>query len=77
VNLRVSNILIAVGAALFVVGLILRFFPSAFSWFGHLPGDIRYQSGETQVFIPLTSMLVVSVVATLVINLVGRLFRGE
>lgn len=75
--MRASSILIVAGAGLLLVGLILRFVPNAFSWFGNLPGDIRYQSGDTQVFIPITSMLVVSVAATLVINLVGRLFRGE
>ena len=75
--MRVSTVLIVVGAGLLVVGVALRFFPSMFSWFGHLPGDIRYQSGDTQVFIPITSMLVVSVVATLLFNLFGRLFRGN
>jgi hypothetical protein len=29
------------------------------------------------VFIPITSMLVVSVILTVVLNLVGRLFRGD
>jgi hypothetical protein len=76
-TVRVSNILIVAGVALLVLGLVLRYFPNAFSWFGHLPGDIRYQTGNTQVFIPITSMLVVSVAATLVISLIGRLFRGE
>jgi hypothetical protein len=73
---RLSNILIVIGAAILLVGLILRLFPSAFSWFGHLPGDIHYQGENAQVFIPVTSMLVVSVVGTLIFNLAGRLF-GE
>jgi hypothetical protein len=74
---RTSDILIAIGAGLLALGVLLRFFPSLFSWFGHLPGDIHHQSGNTEVFIPITSMLLVSVVATVVINLVARLFRGE
>jgi len=74
--LRLSNLLIVVGAVIFLVGVILRYFPSAFSWFGNLPGDIHFQGENTQVFIPITSMLVVSVVATLIFNLAGRFF-GE
>ncbi len=74
--MRLSNILIVVGAALLLVGVLLRFFPGLFSWFGNLPGDIRYQGENTTVFIPITSMLVVSVVATLIINLATRWSRG-
>lgn len=74
--MRVSSLLIAVGVGIALIGVVLRYFPDAFSWFGNLPGDIKYESETGRVFIPLTSMLVVSVVATVIINLVGRLFRG-
>jgi hypothetical protein len=75
--MRASNVLIVIGAALLVVGVLLRFFPGLFSWFGNLPGDIRYEGENTTVFIPITSMLVVSVVATVLFNLFGRMFRGN
>lgn len=75
--MRASNILIVIGASLLVIGVALRYFPGLFSWFGNLPGDIRRETENTTVFIPITSMLVVSVVLTIVLNLVGRLFRGE
>ncbi|HLF44493.1 MAG TPA: DUF2905 domain-containing protein [Acidimicrobiia bacterium] len=72
--MRVSNLLIVLGAAILLVGVVLRFFPSLFSWFGHLPGDIRYQGENTRVFIPITSMLIVSVVGTVIFNLAARIF---
>jgi hypothetical protein len=75
--MRASNILIVIGASLLLIGVTLRYFPGLFSWFGNLPGDIRRETENTTVFIPITSMLVVSVVLTIVLNLVGRLFRGE
>jgi hypothetical protein len=75
--MRAGNVLIAVGIGVALLGLALRFFPGLFSWFGHLPGDIRHVSGNVQVFIPLTSMLIVSLVATVLWNLFSRLFRGE
>jgi Protein of unknown function (DUF2905) len=71
---RLSNILIVVGAGILLVGITLRFFPALLSWFGHLPGDIRYQGENAQVFIPITSMLVVSVVVTVIFNLAARVF---
>lgn len=75
--MRVGSLLIVVGAALVLIGALVRFFPGAFSWFGNLPGDIRIEGESTRVFIPITSMIVVSVVATVVINLVGGLFRDR
>jgi hypothetical protein len=47
-----------------------------FGWFGNLPGDIRIESENTSVFIPITSMIVVSVGLTLLINAV-RWFLGD
>ena len=75
--MRGANLLIAIGAGLLVVGVALRYFPGLFSWFGNLPGDIKRETENATIFIPITSMLVVSVVASLIFNLVSRLFRGE
>lgn len=72
-----STILILAGLGIAVVGIILRWFPGLFSWFGNLPGDIRYQGENTRVFVPLTSMILLSVVATVVLNILVRLFRDQ
>lgn len=40
---------------------------------GRLPGDIRIQTGNVTVFIPLVTMIVLSVVLTIVVNFVLRL----
>ncbi len=65
--------LIVLGALLILLGVVLYFLPRLFGWFGHLPGDIRIERDGVYVFIPLTSMLVVSVALTLLLNLVGYL----
>ena len=75
--MRGANLLIAIGVGLVVVGVALRYFPGLFSWFGNLPGDIKRETENATIFIPITSMLVVSAVASLIFNLVSRLFRGE
>ena len=75
--MRGANLLIAIGVGLVVIGVALRYFPGLFSWFGNLPGDIKRETESATIFIPLTSMLVVSVVASLIFSLVSRLFRGE
>ena len=65
-------LIVGAGLALALVGLVVYF--GGFSWFGRLPGDIRYQGENTRVFVPITSMILASVVLTLLLNLVRRLF---
>jgi len=65
-------LLIAAGVVLAFVGALV--YSGAFFWFGRLPGDIRYQSEETRVFVPITSMLLLSALLTLLVNLLRRLF---
>ena len=60
------------GAMLLVIGAILQFAPWAFSWFGRLPGDVRIETERGIVFIPITSMVIISVVLTLLFNLFRR-----
>jgi hypothetical protein len=64
--------LIIAGLLLVSVGLLLHYLPGAFSWFGRLPGDIRIGGERGRVFIPITSMLVVSLVLTLLLHLFRR-----
>jgi hypothetical protein len=68
----VSRWLIIGGLLLAAIGLLLHYVPGAFSWFGRLPGDIRLGGDRGRVFIPITSMLIVSLVLTLVIKLFRR-----
>jgi hypothetical protein len=44
-------------------------------FFGHLPGDIRIQAGNLICFVPLGSMLVISIALTLLLNILARLIR--
>lgn len=60
--------LIIVGAALVALGLILTYAPWLINWFGKLPGDIRYETSRTKVFIPVTSMIIVSIIISIIVN---------
>jgi hypothetical protein len=71
--MRLGNLLIVAGIVIAVVGVAVRF--GLFSWFGNLPGDIRIEGERSTVFVPITSMLAVSVGGSIVLNLVLRLFR--
>ncbi len=70
--MSVPKILMLVGAALFILGLVLAYWPGLFGWFGRLPGDIRIEEENRYVFVPITSMIVVSAILTLLANLFFR-----
>lgn len=64
---------IIAGIIMIVIGLILWLAPGLFGWFGKLPGDIRIEKENSKVFIPITSMLLISIVLTVLINLIRYL----
>ena len=66
--------LLVVAAGVFVVVIGLLIYSGALSWFGRLPGDIRYESGSVRVYVPLVSMLLVSLVLTVLFSLLRRFF---
>ena len=62
-----------IGALLILTGVLYQYAPWLFTWFGRLPGDIRIQSERVHIFIPVTSMILISLMITLVLNLIRRL----
>jgi hypothetical protein len=74
-----TRIFFGVAALLVVIGLVIWKAPGLFQWFGRLPGDIRHEGEHSRVLFPLVSMLIVSAVLTVAVNIVvwiTRAFRG-
>ncbi|MEX0757057.1 MAG: DUF2905 domain-containing protein [Acidimicrobiia bacterium] len=72
--MRAGNLFIYGGIALIAIGVMVRF--GWFSWFGRLPGDIRSEGENVSFFFPITSMIVVSIAATILLNVFDRFFRS-
>jgi len=62
------------GAALLILGGLI-WLAGRIPWLGHLPGDIHFQRGNVSCFFPLTTMIIVSVLLTVVLNILLRLWR--
>jgi len=60
------------GLAIIVIGLLVWW--GGFGWFGRLPGDIRIERETVRIYIPLVSMLVISIGLSLLFNLLRRFF---
>jgi hypothetical protein len=55
-----------------VLGLLA--FTGRLSGFGRLPGDIRFSGRRMKVYAPLTSMLLLSLLLSVLLTLLGWLF---
>lgn len=71
-NEHMASLLMNLGVILFCIGVLLRYAPGSFSWFGNLPGDIHYQTENTRVFIPITTMLLMSILGSFILSFLGR-----
>jgi len=72
IAMALGKILLLVGLVTVLFGAILVWAPGLLGWFGHLPGDIRIERENGSFYFPVTSMLVVSIVLSILINLFFR-----
>lgn len=70
-----GRLLLFAGLALVVVGGLVLLLGRTGIPFGNLPGDFSWESGNTSVYVPLGSMIVISIVLTILVNVLLRLFR--
>ncbi|MDD5507085.1 MAG: DUF2905 domain-containing protein [Bacteroidales bacterium] len=67
--------IIIIGCILIIAGVILLYAPWLFGWFGKLPGDVRIEREHSRLSIPITSMVLISLGLTLLINLIIALIN--
>jgi hypothetical protein len=60
------------GLIITAIGAALVWAPWLVNWFGKLPGDIRIERENSGFYFPLTSMIVLSVILTVLVNLLER-----
>jgi hypothetical protein len=67
----VGRALLVLGVVLVGVGLVLVLAPRI-PFLGRLPGDITIERGGVTIYIPLGTMVVLSVLLSVVVSLLGR-----
>ena len=70
----VGKFLIIAGVFLILFGLLFIFW-ERIPFLGKLPGDLMIQRGSFRLFIPVVTCIIISLVLTILINIVLRLFR--
>ena len=70
---QLGRLLIIFGAVVLVVGLV--FLLLGRTPFGKLPGDISFTTGNFTCLVPIVSMVIVSLLLTIILNVVIRLLN--
>lgn len=64
--------LLLLGLIIAFVGAILIWAPGLLGWFGKLPGDVRIEKENSGFYFPVVSMILISIVLTVIMNLFFR-----
>jgi H+/Cl- antiporter ClcA len=73
-NSETGKWIIGVGAIIILIGVIIYFFHDKLNWIGRLPGDIRIERENFRFYFPITTMILLSLLGTLIIWLVRKFF---
>jgi uncharacterized protein HemY len=70
-----ARLLIIIGLVVVFAGILLLVAIRYFPWLGNLPGDFRIERDNFKIYMPLATMLLISILASIILNIVIRIFR--
>ncbi len=71
-NKPLGQLIVVLGLILIVLGLVTM--RGWLGWFGHLPGDVRVERPNVRIFVPIVSMLLISILFSVLSYVLRRLF---
>ena len=73
-NNETGKWIIGIGVIIILIGIIIYFFHDKLNWLGKLPGDIRVEKENFRFYFPITTMIIISVLLTVLINIIKKFF---
>ncbi len=73
-NSGTGKIIILIGVIVVLAGVIVYFFHDKLNWIGRLPGDVRIEKENFRFYFPITTMILLSLLVTLVVQVIKRIF---
>jgi hypothetical protein len=73
-----SKFIIYLGLFILLVGIVLFIFEknniNIFKWLGNLPGDIKIEKDNFTFYFPVTTMIIISLLITLILKIINKFF---
>lgn len=73
---EIGKWIITIGVLIVFGGILVYLFGDKLGWLGSLPGDIHIQKEHFSFYFPVTTMIIISIVLSIVVTLIARFFRG-
>ncbi len=70
----IAKLLIAFGVIIVVAGVVLLLLGKV-PFLGKLPGDFTFSSGGMTCFVPLATSIILSILLTIILNVIARLWK--
>ena len=71
-NKPLGQLVVTVGVIVVVLGLMTM--RGWLGWFGHLPGDVRVERESVRLYVPIVSMLLISILLSVLSYVLRRIF---
>ncbi len=72
---ELGRLLLIIGLAVAFCGLVILVAARYLPWLGNLPGDFRIEGDKYNIYFPLATMILISILGTILLNVVLRIFR--
>ena len=73
-NSETGKWVIGIGVIIIIAGILIYFFHDKLTWIGRLPGDIRIEKENFRFYFPITTMILLSLLGTLILWLIRKFF---
>jgi hypothetical protein len=73
-NQDTGKYIIIIGGGIILLGIIVYFFHDKLHWFGRLPGDISVEKENFRFYFPITTMILLSILITVILGVIKKFF---
>jgi hypothetical protein len=73
-NSETGKWIIMIGVFIVLVGVVIYFFHDKLNWIGRLPGDIKIEKENFSFYFPITTMILLSLIISLIVQLIKKFF---
>ena len=72
---RLAKIVILTGMILVVAGIIIWLLGDKLRWLGRLPGDISIERDNFRFYMPITTMIIISIAVSAILWLIRQFIK--
>jgi len=71
--MEIGKQIIILGLVILIIGISYTYFKQYISWFGNLPGDIKWVGSNYRIYFPIISLLLISMLLNAIYYIVRYL----